>query len=800
MPYFAPNPVPRTVNRRAARAWPGRLAAVLLLVATASAQATAAEPERPAPQLAPATPSAPDANAAERARGATPVARSAAELTPPVTRMPAHNRPRIGLVLSGGGARGLAHVGVLKELEAARIPIDYVAGTSMGSIIGGLYASGIPPAELERRITAMNWDSMFADRPPRSELSLRRKADDLRLSIPLEFGMRDGELRAPRAAVGSTGLESMLKQLTDGLPNSVQFDQLPIPFRAVATDLVSGEPVVFDRGEMAAVMRASMSVPAAFAPVEIDGRLLVDGGLVDNLPVEVVRKMGADIVIAVNIGTPLLPRESLGSIFGIGMQMLNILTEQNVRTSIASLKPRDVLIVPDLAQVASVDFKLGPEAISRGAEATRGVIALLNSYALSPEAYAAQLVQQRTVAAPSRIDEIRIEGATYASREAIRAQLSVAPEAPFSRQQIERDLAWLAGRGDFERLDYRVVTERDRNVLLVTVQEKPWGPNYFRFGLNLDTDFKGQGEFNFVANHTRRWVNALGAEWRNELQIGRSQRLSTELYQPLLPSETLFASLGAEQRRRVADVSLQGPDGPSSRPIAQFTGVNTRVSLDLGVAFGRYGEFRIGPVYERVNIFPRIGDLAFYGVRAIESGMQSSVVIDQRDSATFARSGYRVEASVHRALRAFGASADFSRYQLQSEYAQTFGENTVDLALKFGGLYSKADTQYPYFELGGFLQLSGLRSGELRADQVSLARAMVFRRVGAMPAFGRGIYVGGSFEVGNVDSPNIARSQSRNLLAGSLFLGLDTSIGPFYIGYGQATRGRKSGYLFLGRP
>ncbi len=729
-----------------------------------------------------------------------PSANPVADKTAAVARPPMHNRPKIGLVLSGGGARGLAHVGVLKELEAARIPIDFVAGTSMGSIIGGLYAAGMTPAELEKRILAMNWDLMFADRPPREELSLRRKADDLRLSVPIEFGMRDGELRGPRAAVGSTGLENMLKGLTDGLPNSVAFDQLPIPFRAVATDLVTGEAVVFDGGELASVMRASMSVPAAFAPVEIGGRMLVDGGLVDNLPIDVVRKMGADIVIAVNIGSPLLAREDLGSIFGIGVQMLNILTEQNVRMSIAKLKTTDVLIVPDLSKVTSTDFKLGVEAIDRGAEATRGALPLLSNYALSPADYADQLVAQRSVPSPSRIDEIRIEGNKYASADTIRAQLSVLTSKPFNRGQIERDLAWLVGRGDFERLDYRVVTERDRNVLLVNVQEKSWGPNYFRFGLNLDTDFRGVGEFNFVGNHTRRWVNSLGAEWRNELQIGRSQRISTELYQPLLPTETLFASLGAEQRRRVAEISVPLPDGSVSRPIAQFVGVNTRVSLDVGAAFGRYGEFRIGPLYERVSISPRIADLALRGVRANESGMQASVVVDQRDSATFARSGYRVEASLHRALTAFGAGDNFSRYQWSSEYAKTFGANTFDVALKFGGLYSKAPSVYPYFDLGGFLQLSGLRAGELRADQFAFARLMGFQKIGNLPALGRGIYVGGSLEAGRTDSPNSTIAPGRSVNAASLFIGLDTSLGPFYIGYGQATGSRRSAYLFLGRP
>ncbi len=721
---------------------------------------------------------------------------SPADLTNAVKRPTGYTRPRIGLVLSGGGARGIAHVGVLKELEAARIPIDFVAGTSMGSIIGGLYASGMTPAELERRILGMNWDAVLSDRPPREELSLRRKADDLRLSLPIEFGMREGELRARRGAVASTGLENVLKDLTDGLPNSVMFDRLPIPFRAVATDLVTGEAVVFDRGELAAVMRASMSVPAAFAPVEIGGRMLVDGGLVDNLPVAVMRKMGADIVIAVNIGSPLLPREELGSILGVGLQMLNILTEQNVRTSLASLKSTDILIVPDLAKISATDFNLGADAMKRGAEATRGVLPLLSAYALEPADYVQQLVVQRRTAVPSRIDEIRVEGGTYSSADTIRAQLSFAPGSPYNRPQLERDLAWLDGRGDFERLDYRIVTERDRNVLLLNIQEKSWGPNYFRFGLNLGTDFKGQGEFNFIANHTRRWVNSLGAEWRNEFQIGRSQRLSTEFYQPLLPSETLFLSLGAEQRRRLANVG----NGLGSRPIAQFSGINSRVSLDLGTAFGRYGEFRVGPLYERVSISPKIGDLSFTGVRSNESGVQASMVIDQRDSATFARSGYRVEADVHRSMTSFGAGSNFSRYQWSSEYAKTFGANTFDAALKFGGSYSKVASAYPYFELGGFLQLSGLSANELRADQIALFRLMAFRKIGTMPAFGRGIYVGGSLEAGTTDAPNTPNAEAKRIYAGSVFLGLDTSIGPFYLGYGHASGARRSAYLFLGRP
>ncbi len=709
-------------------------------------------------------------------------------------------RPKIGLVLSGGGARGLAHIGVLKELEAARIPIDFVAGTSMGSIVGGLYASGMPPAELERRVLAMDWDSMFADRPPREELSLRRKADDQKLSLPFEIGMRDGAFRAPIAAVGSSGLERMLKALTHEVPPAIEFDRLPIPYRAVATDLVSGEAVVFDRGNLAAVMRASMSVPAAFAPVEIGGRLLVDGGLVNNLPVDLVRAMGADIVIAVNIGTPLLPREELGSILGVGTQMLNILTEQNVRASLALLRSNDILVTPDLSLVTAMDFNKGPEAINRGAEAARGVLPLLTAYALPETVYSSRLRALRAPSQPNKIDAIRVEGGTLVAPQTIEVALAANVGTAFDEKRIERDLSWVFGRGDFERLDYRIVNERDQNVLLVSAREKSWGPNFFRFGFGFNSDFNGAGQFSLIGNHTRRWVNSLGAEWRNEVQVGRQQRLSTEFYQPLNAAETFFLSASAERRRRLGEVSVQIAEGLTTRPLAEYASRETRALLDLGVAFGRYGELRLGPVYEQQVVTPRIGDLALPSFRANQSGVQASFTIDQRSSAVFAKSGYRLEASAQKALDAFGANASFTRYQWLAEHAFSIGSNTVDVAVR-GGSVSRSQAQgYPQFELGGFLQLSGLRSGQLRGDRMNFGRLKAMRQIGTMPAFGRGIYLGGSLEAGKVYGGATVLEFDRSVLGGSLFLGLDTSIGPLYLGAGRASGRNHSAYLYLGRP
>ena len=245
-------------------------------------------------------------------------------------------RPRICLVLSGGGARGAAHNGVLKVLEEMHVPIDCIAGTSMGSIVGAAYASGTPLDEMEATIASMSTRQLFKELPPREERAVRLKKDDATLLAPAEVGLGDGQLLLPHGLVSGVQLETVLRGLSK-VRGFHEFDKLPIPFRAVATDLVTGKAVVLSQGDLAGAMRASMSVPAAIDPVRLEDRVLVDGGLTNNLPVDVARAMGADIVIAVNLGTPLLRPESLGSILGVTSQMVNILTEQNVRASLASM-------------------------------------------------------------------------------------------------------------------------------------------------------------------------------------------------------------------------------------------------------------------------------------------------------------------------------------------------------------------------------------------------------------------------------------------------------------------------------
>ncbi|HEU5294164.1 MAG TPA: patatin-like phospholipase family protein, partial [Burkholderiaceae bacterium] len=361
-------------------------------------------------------------------------------------------------MLSGGGARGLAHVGVLKVLEQWRIPIDAIAGTSMGAIVGGLYASGMRADALERELNATRWDQVFSNRVERPELSQRRKEEDFEFSSAIELGFRDGELRAPQGAVSSRGLELLLRRFTLPVHHIDRFDELPIPFRAVATDMESGQAVVLDRGDLAQALRSSMSVPGVFAPIEVNSRVLGDGGLVDNVPIGVARSMNVDVLIVVNIGTPLAGRETFGSAFGLTQQMINILTEQNVQRSLATLRLVDVLVAPQLGALTSRDFDRSRDLIALGEAGARDAASRLAALGLDPDAYAAWQAQHTVSPTPAApLAFVRIEGAELSNPERLAGILGSRAGQPFDRAQADRDTRRLAASGDYTRTDYQLV-------------------------------------------------------------------------------------------------------------------------------------------------------------------------------------------------------------------------------------------------------------------------------------------------------------------------------------------------------
>ncbi|MBA4261013.1 MAG: patatin [Comamonadaceae bacterium] len=723
-------------------------------------------------------------------------------------------RPRVGLVLSGGGARGIAHVGVLKVLEEAQVPVDLIVGTSMGAIIGGLYASGMGAAELEREILSIDWGGVFERREPRQLLSQRRKEEDFELSPVLELGFRDGQFRLPTGAVSTRELEMLLRRYTLPVRHLATFDGLPTPFRAVATDLETGQAVVLDHGDLAAALRASMSVPGVFSPLEVDGRILGDGGLVNNLPVDVARRMGADVIIAVNIGTPLAGRDTLGSLLGITTQMVNILTEQNVQASMALLTPADLLLLPPLGKLTSASFDRAPELVRLGERYGQSVRTALARFATDASGYARWREQRQahaqTHAAPgARVGQIRFEGVDEARALRLAQTLDTVPGQTVDVSAIEADMQKLAATGDYDRVDYRLqrLGGGAGEALVIQLRENSWGPNYLKLGLDLRTDFEGRGDFNLRISHNRHWLNASGAEWRNRLQLGRTLAAYSELYQPLGGMGERFVSLyvDANQQR----VELFGDAG-------QQAAIGLRQSVKLGVDIGRpmglrgeFGDMRLGMVGSLHRAVPELvsSELAAQGPalhtqRWRELGLRAVVLADQLDHANFPSSGYRAkgELVVGRRAHSTGGSSGFTRFEGSYTGVRTWGRHSLNLGARFAHASQIPVGVIDEFSLGGFQQLSGYRVGQVAGNYLMFGRLSGYRRLDWSPGVARALFVGASLEAGNAWLERRDISWQGLRIGSSLFVGADTGLGPLYLSLVHAPKGYSGLYLFLGRP
>ncbi len=730
---------------------------------------------------------------------------------PAAAALPALGRPRIGLVLSGGGARGLAHVGVLKVLEQLQIPVDVIAGTSMGAIVGGLYASGMRADELERELRAVRWNEVFTNRVARQQLSQRRKEEDFEVSPLVELGWKDGELQAPRSAVSSRGLESLLRRYTLPVHAVQRFDDLPIPFRAVATDMESGAAVVLDQGDLALALRSSMSVPGVFSPTEVGGRVLGDGGLVNNLPIDVARSLGADIVIAVNIGTPPGGRETLSSAVGLTAQMLNLLTEQNVQRSLATLGPNDVLIAPALGALTSGDFDLATQFFALGEAGARGRSDKLAALALDAQRYAAwRNSHPRPGAVSTRLAAVRIEGSTVTNPERLVAMLESKAGDAFDPARAERDAGRLAAGGDYTRADYQLLrgaNPGDGDSLVFDLEDKPWGPNYLHLGLDLSTDFSGRSAFNLKISHNSHWLTPNGTEWRNRVQIGEVPRLFTELYHPLAWTDSrandwFVAGYASAERRRLA---LYGPD--NGKELAAFRRTTTTLGLDIGQPWGEFGELRLG--WSRVTLGNRLlllsgaVDVVVDSDRArwSEDALRARAVVDQLDFAVFPQKGYRGSAEVWLGRRSGDLGGSFHRVEAEGTAVKSFGRHTLEVqALVQTAEQSSGASGVARYTLGGFHRLSGYQSGQLIGNHVLLLRLGYLRRLSQAPTLTRGFFVGATLEAGNAWTARKDVALSGLRAGMSLYLGADTGIGPLYFGITHAPRGQTGLALFIGRP
>ena len=718
---------------------------------------------------------------------------SAAETAAPRA---AGSPPRIGLALSGGGARGIAHVGVLKVLEEMRIPISCVTGASMGSIVGGTFAAGTPPARLEELVLAADWAEIFRDQPPRDEISMRRKADDYKTLFAPEFGVKDGGLALPKGVIAGVSIEAFFRVLAQPAMGIHDFHKLPIPFEAMATDIETGDSVVLDHGSVPQAMRASMAVPGAIAPVEIDGRLLVDGGIANNLPIDQARKLCGDVIIAVNIATPPMKRKDITSALAVAGQLINFLGKQTVDQQLKSMTSKDVLIEPDLGDISAASFERSKDAIRIGEEATRAMAASLTRYSVPPEQYAAlrarQVAERKTL---GTVDEIRVEGLERINPAVVRALVESKPGEPLEEEKVSTDLRRIYGTRDFESIDYHIDSVGGPRAMVITPREKSWGPDYLRFGLGLESDFQGDNSFNLLVQYRKTALNRLGAEWLSEAQVGQDTHLYTEFYQPLHDGGIWFVSPWAGIGQ------LTRPVFNGDNKIAEYLVGAARAGIDFGAVLGTKGTVRLGAQWLQVDAKVDTGSAALPSLRELTAGPRAALVIDQSDHAFFPRAGYRAIASAYAATTSLGSALNYQRLEGSANFAHSWGPHTVNLTASGGSDLGSGMPAYESFSLGGPLRLSAFRTGQFNGHEFAYGRAMYYNRIKALPdLLGSGVYAGAAAEVGWIKDRFDGLPSPGTLYSGSVFLGADTFAGPAYLGAGFGTGGAFSVYLLLGAP
>jgi len=704
--------------------------------------------------------------------------------------------PRIGVALSGGGARGLAHVGVLKVLEELRVPVHCITGTSMGSIVGGAYAVGNSATRLEEMVLKADWSDVFRDRPPRTEVASQRKVDDYKTLFAPEYGIKDGGLALPKGVIAGVSIEAFFRVLTEQAIGISDFQKLPIPFRAVAADIETGEAVVLDRGSLPHAMRASMSVPGALAPVEINGRLLVDGGIANNLPIDLARKTCADVVIAVNISTPPLKRSEITSALSVTAQLINFLGKANVDDQLKSLGSQDVLIAPELGNISAGSFDRSADAIRIGAEAARKLTDSLKRYSLPPEQYAAlrskQSAERKGLGA---VDEIRFEGLRRSNPEVLRSLVQSRTGEPLTEEQVSADLRRIYGRGDFESVDYRIEHGPAGRAMIITPREKDWGPDYLRFGLGVATDFQGDNVFNILVQYRKTWMNRLGGEWLTEAQVGHNTYLQTEFIQPVHERGRYFVAPYARIGQSSRGVFI------GENRVAEYDAKEARVGLDGGAILGTWGEARLGALWRRVEAKVDTGSPVLPSVKETTAGPRLALFVDQLDHAWFPRNGFRAAATAYSAEKSFGSDRGYQRIEANLLGAKSWGEHTFQVGLSGGSNLSSDMPAYESFTLGGPLRLSGYRINEFSGRSFAFGRLMYYNRTLPLPdILGSGVYTGASLEAGQVRSRFDGLPFGGTVWSGSLFVGADTFAGPAYFGVGMGEAGRFSLYLLLGAP
>ncbi|PKH05072.1 patatin-like phospholipase family protein [Moritella sp. Urea-trap-13] len=719
-------------------------------------------------------------------------------------------RPKIGLALSGGGAKGAAHLGVIKYLEKHNIPVDYVSGTSMGSFIGGMYAMGRSTAEIELILAEYDWSQGYNDDVPRDKLSIREKQRQDLFQIQTDIGFDGSSIEFPSGFVQGQGMAKLLRLSTNSLPYVSHFDLLPIPYRAIATNVETMREVVLERGDLSKVMQASMSIPGALTPVLIDGQHLVDGGMVNNLPISVLQDMGADIIIAVDIGSQLYSQEEITSAFLIFDQLSSSMTRTSANEQILKLSERDILLSPEIDGIGTADFDLMPDAVVRGEKAASYASAKLTALSLSDADYAVyqqqKAVKKQQMAQIDIIDinSININTDTRLSPRVIENKLNIKNGDKISVAELEQKIDALYALNLFQKIDYSITEKNGEHDLHVNVVEKSWGPGYVDFKFNIQQSTTSDDSQQIGLQYILSDLNRLGGEWRTELVYGSDSNISTEFYSPIDYNQYFFFKTGVRLENYQSKLYLGSVNDPALAPINstfEYFPVKTDqigVYAELGVIPFEWAQIAVGSYYQS-------GTAEIIGT-TIDSDFDSQgwyvkTRLDSFDNISFPTKGFKLDADVYVDTGDYlNNNENNVFFSLDWRNAVSFERSTFEFKASMASYDGPPIS--PTFEvgIGGFQNLSGYGINELTGNHKGLVALIYRHRLldNNFGAFSLPLYLGASIEQGNVWNETDDISFDSTISAGSVFVALDTGIGPVMLSYGYAEGGHASGYLFIG--
>lgn len=715
----------------------------------------------------------------------------AARAVPP----PGGERPLTALVLSGGGARGMAHVGALRVLEELRVPFDLVVGTSMGAVVGALLATGLGPAEIEKELLAVDWDEIFTDRASGPEVPYREREAAALYHPGIEIGYDRGRLRFPGGIYSGQKLAREMVRLMWPSLGVLDFDRLAVPFIAVATDLETGRAAALRSGDLVRAVSASMAVPGVFAPVEIGGRLFVDGGLTANLPVEIARRAGARRIIAVDVSAPLAPRGELDSPLAVTRQVINIMGLAEAERQRALLGEGDILVRVGMPGFTATSFKAAPEIISSGSRAARLSAPSLEPLALEEDDFRARQARfaawRRQFEPVFGIVEILPPGRL--SEDFVRSRAGLSGHGVSSPGELASILDSLHGTGLFERVDLRLEDAPGREgVLRLEPRAKKWGPNFFYAGFGFGGDFGGNSDFNPRLRYRMTQVNPAGAELDLRARLGLDNSFQAEFYQPVGGRGPFFLAPLFRHASSRDDFYRDGVRHARYR--TRYTGVG----LDLGLKLGSRGEARVGGLLERADSRPSVGAAALPAFQREDFLVSASLAFDSLDRPFFPRSGSRLVIDYRGT--APGRGSEPLRL-LSGQLSGFFSARALTLDASAGFFASPGSRlpEYRSYRLGGFNRLGGYRPGEVRGDCAVLLRLAGSAEISRPLPFGReSFFTGLSLEAGDAGdrfSDFSAAGLKRSL---TLFLAFETAFGPFYLAYSARSLSSGRYYLHLG--